>query len=204
MTVWPAFICLAILWQTNFVSVCMDGWQPYAIALLMLGRVQVGMVRMGTPCVARGKLAALLPAPVGRCVVARSGIALVALGGGGGLLALAVQFVEEVAEGGKDGFLLCHGRVEEGVPLHVNVVEDEQGELWVVPGVLGVEQMVMSHCMAYWSDPVSNARRTVKCCHCTMHCAQVVGVVDLKAEKACCTLLISAVAVPVRSASHLQ
>eukprot|EP00957_Ditylum_brightwellii_P085670 6517285-Ditylum_brightwellii.AAC.1 len=39
MTMWPAFICSAISWQTNFVSVCMDGWQPYAMALLMLGGV---------------------------------------------------------------------------------------------------------------------------------------------------------------------
>eukprot|EP00957_Ditylum_brightwellii_P175901 13394446-Ditylum_brightwellii.AAC.1 len=35
-----------------------------------------------------------------------------------------------------------------------------------------------------------------------MHCAQVAGVADLKAERARCTLLSGAVAVPVRSASH--
>eukprot|EP00957_Ditylum_brightwellii_P130934 9987523-Ditylum_brightwellii.AAC.1 len=40
-----------------------------------------------------GKLAALLPVPVGRCVVARIGIALVAMGGGGGLLAWLLWLV---------------------------------------------------------------------------------------------------------------
>eukprot|EP00957_Ditylum_brightwellii_P125307 9550679-Ditylum_brightwellii.AAC.2 len=37
-----------------------------------------------------------------------------------------------------------------------------------------------------------------------MHCAQVAGVADLKAERAHCTLLSGAVAVPVRSAFHLH
>eukprot|EP00957_Ditylum_brightwellii_P081290 6183842-Ditylum_brightwellii.AAC.1 len=67
---------------------------PVAHAPSVLARVwqqvQVAHVAVLHPValvLARGKLAALLPAPVGRCVAARVEIALVAVGGGGGLLA---------------------------------------------------------------------------------------------------------------------